>query len=78
MDFQVQGYQALERERERELVLGPRGKSFYSTGFRELMDTRLGKEEFAAADHMLLIGHRWCVRSKFTRKVRRRPLNFVE
>jgi hypothetical protein len=38
---------------------GPRGKSFFSTGFCELMDTRLGKEESAAADHMPLIGCTW-------------------
>jgi hypothetical protein len=35
---------------------GPRGNSFFSAGFRELTDKRLGKEEFAPADHMLLIG----------------------
>jgi hypothetical protein len=29
------------------------GKSIFSAGFRELMDTRLGKEESAAADRML-------------------------
>jgi hypothetical protein len=32
---------------------GPRGKSIFSAGFRELTDTRLGKEESAAADRML-------------------------
>jgi hypothetical protein len=34
-------------------VPGPRGKSIFSAGFRELTDTRLGKEESAAADRML-------------------------
>jgi hypothetical protein len=29
---------------------------FLSAGFCELTDTRLGKEESAAADHMILIG----------------------
>jgi hypothetical protein len=38
---------------------GPRGKSFFSAEFRELTDKRLGKEESAAADHMLLIGRTW-------------------
>jgi hypothetical protein len=38
---------------------GPRGKSFFSAGFSELADTRLGKEDYAAADHMLLIGCTW-------------------
>jgi hypothetical protein len=32
---------------------GPRGKSIFSAVFRELTDTRLGKEESAAADRML-------------------------
>jgi hypothetical protein len=32
---------------------GPRGKSIFSASFRELTDTRLGKEESAAADYML-------------------------
>jgi hypothetical protein len=32
---------------------GPRGKSIFSAGFRELTDTRLGKEESAAADRIL-------------------------
>jgi hypothetical protein len=32
------------------MCTGPRGKSFFSAGFRELTDTRLGKEEYAAAD----------------------------
>jgi hypothetical protein len=32
---------------------GPRGKSVFSAGFGELTDTRLGKEESAAADGML-------------------------
>jgi hypothetical protein len=40
-------------------VPGPHGKSFFSAGFRELVDTRLWKEEYAAADHMLLIGRTW-------------------
>jgi hypothetical protein len=40
-------------------VTGPRGKSFFSAGFSELTDTRLGKEDYAAADHMLLIGRTW-------------------
>jgi hypothetical protein len=34
-------------------IAGPRGKSIFSAGFRELTDTRLGKEESAAADRML-------------------------
>jgi hypothetical protein len=34
-------------------VSGPRGKRIFSAGFRELTDTRLGKEESAAADRML-------------------------
>jgi hypothetical protein len=38
---------------------GPRGKSFFFAGFCELMDTRLGKEESAAAEHMRLIGRTW-------------------
>jgi hypothetical protein len=39
------------------IVPGPRGTSFFSADFRELTDTRRGKEESAAADNMLLIGH---------------------
>jgi hypothetical protein len=35
------------------LLSGPRGKSIFSATFRELTETRLGKEESAAADHML-------------------------
>jgi hypothetical protein len=35
------------------ILTGPRGKSIFSASFRELTDTRLGKEESAAADHML-------------------------
>jgi hypothetical protein len=42
-----------------EFFPGPRGKSFFSAGFRELTDTRLGKEESVAVDHMLLIGRTW-------------------
>jgi hypothetical protein len=34
----------------------PRSKSFFSAGFHKLTETRLGKEEYVAADHMLLIG----------------------
>jgi hypothetical protein len=41
------------------LYTGPRGKSFFSAGFRELTDTRLWKEESAADDHILLIGRTW-------------------
>jgi hypothetical protein len=33
---------------------GPRGKSIFSAGFRELTDTRLGKEESAAAGRSML------------------------
>jgi hypothetical protein len=36
-----------------DALTGPRGKSIFSAGFRELTDTRLGKEESAAADRML-------------------------
>jgi hypothetical protein len=57
---------------------GPHVRSVFSPGFRELMDTRLGKEYSAAADHMILIGRTWGVRTKLTRKLRRRPLNFVK
>jgi hypothetical protein len=32
---------------------GPRGKRIFSASFCELTDTRLGKEESAAADQML-------------------------
>jgi hypothetical protein len=32
-------------------VTDPRDKSFFSAGFRELTDTRLGKEESAASPH---------------------------
>jgi hypothetical protein len=35
---------------------GPRGKRLFSAGFSELTDTRLEKEDYATADHMLLIG----------------------
>jgi hypothetical protein len=45
--------------RRKSLVPGPGGKSFFSAGIRELTDTRLEKEEYAAADHMLLIGRTW-------------------
>jgi hypothetical protein len=38
---------------------GPRGKSIFSAGFHKLTDTGLGKEEYVAADHMLLIGRIW-------------------
>jgi hypothetical protein len=41
---------------KRDLNTGPRGKSFFSTGVRELTDTRLRKEKYAAAEHILLIG----------------------
>jgi hypothetical protein len=44
--------QATPRMREPP-VPGPRGKNICSAGFRELTDTRLGKEESAAADRML-------------------------
>jgi hypothetical protein len=40
-------------------LTGPRGKGVFSAGFRELTDTRLGKEGYAAADHMLLIRRTW-------------------
>jgi hypothetical protein len=35
------------------------GKILFPAGFRELTDTRLGKEEFTAADNMLLIRRKW-------------------
>jgi hypothetical protein len=37
----------------------PRSNSFFSAGFSELTDTRLGKEEYAAADRMILIRRTW-------------------
>jgi hypothetical protein len=50
--FMESDHKQLRHDLEKVLT-GPRGKSIFSASFRELTDKRLGKEESAAADHIL-------------------------